>query len=241
MAISLRALTFDFWGTLYQNSYCRRDRLSLLQEALERHGHRREWGELEAAYSHGWSVWERAWREERRSISIERWLEELLGHLGAELSEEAENALGLAMEAVYLRGDEPRPVPGATEVVARLAERFPLGLISDTGLTPGWVLREVMRRDGLLPYFDALTFSDEFGTAKPDPAPFLHTLRLLGASPTEAAHIGDLPETDLRGARRVGMKAILFLGVSHREDGRELADGVFGDYSELEGLLARVG
>jgi putative hydrolase of the HAD superfamily len=145
------------------------------------------------------------------------------------------------MEAVYLRGDEPYPVPGVTEVVPRLAERFRLGLISDTGLTPGRVLRQVMRRDGLLACFDALTFSDELGTAKPHPDPFLHTLSVLVARPEEAAHIGDLPETDLKGARGVGMKAILFLGVSHREDGRGLADAVFQDYDELEGLIAGVG
>ena len=232
----LGALTFDFWGTLYQNTYARGERLRLLGDALERHGHRHSWEELEAAYGHARSVWDQIWREERRSIPIERWLDELLGYVDAELSEEAEEALGRAMEAVYLRGDEPRPVPGVTVVVPRLAERFRLGLISDTGLTPGRVLREVMRRDGLLCYFDALTFSDELGTAKPQPEPFL-----LDASPQEATHIGDLPETDMRGAREVGMKAILFLGVSHRDDGREHADGVFGDYDELEELLERVG
>jgi putative hydrolase of the HAD superfamily len=141
---------------------------------------------------------------------------------------------------MYLVGDEPRPVPGVTELLPALAERYRLGLISDTGLTPGRVLRGVMRRDGLLGHFEVLTFSDELGTAKPQPEPFLHTLRLLDVPPEKAAHIGDLPETDLRGARAVGMTTILFLGVSHREDGRELADGVFGQYDELESLLKRV-
>jgi putative hydrolase of the HAD superfamily len=237
----LEALTFDFWGTLYQNAYGRSDRLRLLKDALENYGYRAAPEELDAAYRHARSVWDQVWREERRSISIDRWVDELLGYVDAELPEEAEEALGRAMEAVYLRSDEPRPVPGVTEVVPRLAERFRLGLISDTGLTPGRVLRQVMDRDGLLSSFDALTFSDELGTAKPQPEPFLRTLRLLDAIPEQAAHIGDLPETDLRGAREVGMRVILFLGVSHREDGRELADGIFEDYGELEELLDRVG
>jgi putative hydrolase of the HAD superfamily len=168
-------------------------------------------------------------------------VDELLSYVDAELPEDAEEALGRAMEAIYLRGDEPRPVSGVTEVVPRLAQRFRLGLISDTGLTPGRVLRQVMDRDGLLSYLDVLTFSDELGMAKPQPEPFLYTLRLLDASPEEAAHIGDLPETDLRGARGVGMKTILFLGVSHRDDGRQLADGIFADYDKLEELLERVG
>ncbi|MGD2178016.1 MAG: hypothetical protein PVG71_09365, partial [Anaerolineae bacterium] len=160
----LVALTFDFWGTLYQNAYARAERLRLLGDVLERHGYRQTWEVLDAAYSHARSVWDQVWREERRSISIERWLDELLGQVDAKLPEHSEQALGRAMEAVFLRGREPRLVSSVTEVLPRLAGRFRLGVISDTGLTPGRVLRGVMRRDGLLGYFDALTFSDEFGT-----------------------------------------------------------------------------
>jgi putative hydrolase of the HAD superfamily len=98
-----------------------------------------------------------------------------------------------------------------------------------------------MRRDGLLSHFEVLTFSDELGVAKPQPKAFLDTLRGLGVSPEEAAHIGDLPETDLVGARGVGMKTVLFLGESGRDDGLPLADAVFEDYVELPGLLETLG
>ncbi len=33
----LRAVTFDLWGTLYQNAYARDERLHLLGETLARH------------------------------------------------------------------------------------------------------------------------------------------------------------------------------------------------------------
>ncbi len=236
----LQALTFDFWGTLYENAYAREDRLRLLGHVLTRHGQSRSWEEMDAAYSHARSVWDRIWREEQRSMSIGRWLGELLGCLEADLPDDAAAQLGRAIQEIYMRADEPRPVVGVREVLPVLAKRYPLGLISDTGLTPGRVLRQVMRRDGLLAFFDALTFSDELGSAKPKPEPFLHTLDQLRAEPEEAAHIGDLPETDLRGARQVGMKAVLFLGVSEREDGRKLADAIFRDYDELEQLLERL-
>ena len=233
----LAALTFDFWGTLYQNAYAVEERLRLLDEVLARHGQPRSEDQLEAAYRRAASVWDRIWREEQRSIPIERWLNEILSHLRVELPAEATGQLGRRIEEVHLHNEEPRPVAGVCEVVPQLAERFPLGLISDTGLTPGRVLRQVMDRHGLLSYFDVLTFSDELGTAKPNPRPFLHTLEFLDARPEEAAHIGDLPETDLQGARGVGMRAVLFLGVSRREDGRPLADAVFDDYSDLEHRL----
>jgi putative hydrolase of the HAD superfamily len=125
------------------------------------------------------------------------------------------------------------------EVLPRLARRYCLGLISDVGLTPGRILREILRRDGLLPHFQALTFSDETGTTKPEPGQFLRTLDALDTRPGEAAHVGDLPETDIAGARAAGMRAILFLGVSQREDGRALADAAFEEYSELEAVLER--
>jgi len=236
----LQAVTFDFWGTLYQNAYAQDERLRLLEEALARHSQPRPWTALEAAYRHAGSVWERTWREEHRSITTEHWLREMLSFLEADLPEDALAGLCRPIEEIYLHDGAPRPVPGVADVLLRLSRHYRLGLISDTRLTPGRVLRELLRRDGLLPYFRALTFSDETGAAKPLPEQFLRTLSTLKTRPEEAAHIGDLPETDLAGARAVGMKAILFLGVSHRQDGRSLADGVFEEYGELEALLERL-
>jgi len=236
----LHAVTFDFWGTLYQNVSARDERLRLLEEALICHSQPRSRTALEAAYRHAWSVWERTWREECRSITIEHWLCEMLAFLEAALPEDVLAGLHKPIEEVYLHNGTPQPVPGVADVLPRLAWRYRLGLISDVGLTPGRVLREILRRDGLLPYFRALTFSDETGTTKPLPEQFLRTLAILEARPEEAAHIGDLPETDLAGAQAVGMKAVLFLGVSDRQDGRPLADGVFEEYGELEKLLERL-
>jgi putative hydrolase of the HAD superfamily len=236
----LHAVTFDFWGTLYQNVHARDGRLDLLEEVLNRYGQPRSRATLEAAYQSAWNLWQRIWLEEHRSITTEQWLRDILGFLDAELPEDAMASLYRPIQEVFLRGDEPRPVPGVAEVLPRLSERYRLGLISDVGLTPGRVLREILRRDGLLPYFQALTFSDETGATKPLPEQFLRTLAALDAQPEEAAHVGDLPETDLTGARAAGMRVILFLGVSGRQDGRGLADATFEEYGELEELLERL-
>jgi HAD superfamily hydrolase (TIGR01549 family) len=236
----LHAVTFDFWGTLYQPTYARDERLHLLEEALARHGQSRAWAALEAAYHDAWSTWDRIWREEHRSATIEHRLRHMLDFLDADLPEDVLASLRRPIEEVYLQSNTPQPVPGVVEILPRLSRRYRLGVISDVGLTPGRVLREVLRRDGLLSHFQALTFSDETGATKPRPEQFLRTLATLEARPEEAAHVGDLPETDLAGARAAGMRAILFLGVSHREDGRTLADAVFEEYGELEKLLERL-
>ena len=236
----LKAITFDFWGTLYQNAYAHEERRCLLWTTLLQHDQPRSLDEIDKAYHHAREVWDRVWRAEQRSLSIGRWLQEMLVSLNADLPDDVKVKLGRTIQEVYLLLDEPQPVPGAVDAVAHLSQNYSLGLISDTGLTPGRVLRKVMERDGLLHHFEALTFSDEIGSAKPQPEPFLRTLVALDVQPEAALHIGDLPETDLAGARDVGMKTLLFLGVSERDDGRSLADGVFESYDELSELLERL-
>ncbi|RLC67170.1 MAG: HAD family hydrolase [Chloroflexi bacterium] len=236
----LHAVTFDFWGTLYQNAYARDERLHLLGETLACHAQPRSWEQLRAAYRHVYDTLDRLWLERHRTITAERWLREMLSWLEADLPEETVTDLRRSVEEFYLESDEPRPVAGVTEVVPRLSRRYRLGLISDVGLTPGRVLREILRRDGLLSHFGALTFSDETGATKPLPEQFLRTLAALEVRPEEAAHVGDLPETDVVGAQAAGMKAVLFLGMSRRTDGRSKADAVFEEYTELEEILERL-
>ncbi|HUV89692.1 MAG TPA: hypothetical protein VMY80_08565, partial [Anaerolineae bacterium] len=137
----LQALTFDFWGTLYQNVDGREERLNLLDQVLARHSQPRSWAALEAAYQHGWSVMTRVWREEHRTTTVEHWLHEVLAFLDASLPEDVQAALRRPLEEVHLYGNPPQPVPGVAEVLPRLAQRYRLGLISDVGLTPGRVLR----------------------------------------------------------------------------------------------------
>jgi HAD superfamily hydrolase (TIGR01549 family) len=233
----LHAVTFDFWGTLYQNANGKGERLRLLEEALARYDQPRGKAVLEAAYHHVWTVWERVWLEEHRSISVERWLREALAFLEADLPEDEIVGLRQPIEEVFLNDGMPQAVEGVTAVLPRLSERYRLGIISDTGLTPGRVLRQVLDRDGLLRHFRVLTFSDETGATKPLPQQFLRTLEILETSPEKAAHVGDLPETDLAGAQGAGMRSILFLGVSDRQDGIPFADASFETYDELEDLL----
>jgi len=236
----LKAVTFDFWGTLYDLAFPREERLTLLQEALAQHGQPSDRPDLERAVAQAWKMLDEAWRLRHRSPGVGPWLEEVMRSLGATVPDSDLAALGQAIERVYLATDKPRIVAGVADVLPILARRYPLGLISDVGLTPGRLMREILGRDGLLKHFDALSFSDEVGVTKPDQRIFRHALDELGAAPAEAVHVGDLPEAAVVGARAVGMRAVLFLGESGREDGRALADASFGDYYELPALLEKL-
>lgn len=234
----LEALTFDFWGTLYRGAYGVAPRIALIEAALDRHGQPRAREALLKSYDHAWSVVDHVWHNQHRSLPVDDWLKEVLDFAGVDLPEGTRAGLRAPIEEVLLGdGEGPALLPGVSEIVPRLARRYRLGLISDVGLTPGRVLREFLRRDGLLQHFGVLTFSDEAGATKPVREVFLRTVKALGSHPERAAHIGDLPETDLAGARAAGMLAVLFLGASRREDGLALADASFEDYAELEPLL----
>ncbi len=144
-----------------------------------------------------------------------------------------------AVEAAYTGPaltHAPLVVPGAAEAVRRLAAQgVALAVISNTGRTPGRVLRRLLERAGLLPAFRVLTFSDEVGTRKPGAEIFHRTLDAIGCDPAAAVHVGDDPAADVAGARAAGMRALHFLAAGRRPAAE--ADGAFRDFAELPTLL----
>jgi putative hydrolase of the HAD superfamily len=99
----------------------------------------------------------------------------------------------------------------AREVLQRLHElSLKIGLICNTGRETGHVLRELMRREGVLDYFDATVFSNEVGHGKPDKRIFLTAADKMGLKPTDVLHVGDNIENDVKGAQSAGMKTLLF-------------------------------
>jgi putative hydrolase of the HAD superfamily len=112
---------------------------------------------------------------------------------------------------------------------------YRIGLISNTGRTPGSTLRSVMERMDILEFFDTTTFSNEILVRKPAEGAFWTTLSALKAVARAAVHIGDDPESDIMGARRVGMKAIQILADGSRRSPE--ADFAVGSLEHLPAIL----
>ncbi len=109
----------------------------------------------------------------------------------------------------------PEIWPDTRPTLVEVARRgYRVGLVCNTGRTPGWVLRRLFGEWGILGHFEALAFSNETGVRKPDPAIFRGVLEHLGAQPENALHVGDDPVTDIAGARALGMRAVLIRGDS---------------------------
>lgn len=60
----------------------------------------------------------------------------------------------------------------------------------------------------LIPYFDHITISGQFGSGKPDPAIFTYVLQHLDVKADEALMVGDNLMTDILGASRIGIPSV---------------------------------
>lgn len=103
--------------------------------------------------------------------------------------------------------------PDALQVLQWLKkQKKKIGLICNTGLTPGFGLRDLLSRLGVSEYFDVMIFSDEVGIRKPDQRIFQLAARKLKVKPLETVHIGDNLKSDVWGAQSAGFRAIHLSG-----------------------------
>jgi putative hydrolase of the HAD superfamily len=103
---------------------------------------------------------------------------------------------------------------------------YKIGLISNTGRSPGEALRRLLQTYGILKFFNATVFSNEVLRRKPDKTIFEHAARLLGAESRDMVHVGDDPGADIWGAKQAGMRAIL-LEQSTSDPSRWRPDSLF--------------
>lgn len=99
----------------------------------------------------------------------------------------------------------------ARKVLQQLKDQNKLiGLICNTGRTPGFSLRKFLQKKGVAEYFDIMLFSNDVGIRKPDPRLFQKATQKLKVKPHEVIHVGDNLKTDVWGAKNAGLKAIHF-------------------------------
>jgi putative hydrolase of the HAD superfamily len=126
------------------------------------------------------------------------------------------NRLGIDDE----NGDLLKAVNFAFLDVKRWVRLFPevhfvLSALKDEGYELGIVsnntdeLLDRMSSLELTKYFETITYSQEAGSEKPDPATFNLALSRTGKLPRECLHIGDSFEQDVIGARLAGIQPIL--------------------------------
>ncbi len=96
-------------------------------------------------------------------------------------------------------------MPYAAEVIPRLAEHYPLTLISNGFIE---VQYQKINNSGLRPFFQHIVLSEEVGIQKPQSQIFRIALEQNGINADEAVMVGDSYFNDIAGAKAVGIDQI---------------------------------
>lgn len=102
------------------------------------------------------------------------------------------------------------PEPGIGDVLHYLVDRgITCGIISNSAF-PGTVLENELSKHGLRSMFELLISSADYGIRKPHPLLFELALHRLGLKAQDVWFVGDKLETDIAGAKQVGLYAVWY-------------------------------
>ena len=196
---SITTVTFDLWQTLLlDNRELGRARAQVrlegAQNALKQFGEEYDLDHIREAYRSCYRHCH-AIRDQNLDVAFRDQVEVFIGNISPGLvdrlpEEVAQEILAAYSDSFFVH--PPLPHVDAFNVLSQAkAAGLRIGLISNTGMTPGVAFRKFLEQHNMLDFFDTLTFSDEVKLAKPGKEIFLLTLGELGTEPAESVHVGD--------------------------------------------------
>ena len=200
----MRAVFFDFVGTLITKEGENETHLNIIREVLKRSGTDLNPEEVWEAYEEESSrlFAELAGKEARkiRDVDTEA-LRRVAERYGFSVPEEFWG-ISLEMHAKY-----GKLFPDAVDTIKALKELgLHVGIITDSDDD---YIESHLKALGIYELFDSITTSEEAGYFKPHPRPFQLALEKAGVKAKEAIYVGDNPAKDCVGARNVGMMSVL--------------------------------
>ncbi|MEO8560822.1 MAG: HAD family hydrolase [bacterium] len=235
----LRALTFDYWDTLYEGGALP-ERVALRRTAvgalLGAYGRALPEEQLRLLYDASGREAERWWSEEQRGYTTTdrlRWILDRASIAPRDGCEHVAAAADAVDNALLML--PPAMLVGAWQMLRTLQRHFTLAVISDTGFASGRAQDRLLEKDGARGYFSSTIYSMDVGHAKPRPEIFATAVDTLGIPPHEILHIGDNERTDVKGALAAGFRAVRLDVV--RAGGPSEGEFVARSYGELTEYL----
>ncbi len=222
----ITAVTFDLWQTLLLDNR----ELGRARAQVRLEGAQQALAKLDMAYDleHIREAYRACYRECRRireqnlDVGFREQVEIFINNIDGGLVDRLDEETVQDIMRVYADSFFVHPPVAHSDALSVLGDvktmGLRIGLISNTGMTPGATFRRYLDQQGMLEYFDTLTFSDEVKLSKPSNEIFLLTLRSLGAAPPETVHVGDHVQNDVVGAKRCGMKTVWITGFYENEN-----------------------
>ena len=234
--MTVQAVTFDLWDTLVYNRNYLEFRLPMLDKLLRGEGIVLGEEALLEAYTSGFRYSARVIPAEGyRHVETGEIVDKVLESVGMVSPETRLEIIKAYEEAILC--DPPKLKEGVFEALDYVRGRYKVGLISVTGVSPGRIVRGILRDHGVLDYFDVLTFSDEVKLVKPNPRLFTACIEMLGVEAAETVHIGDSYKSDVIGAIDAGMRTIWAKTREQEQKPGYVADMVVGSLREVPDVL----
>ncbi len=130
------------------------------------------------------------------------------------------------------------PYAHARGTLLKLKQRgLKLGIVSDAPIKQAWLrLAEL----NMVDFFDLVIGLEKQGKRKPHSMPFRKALKKLGVPAEEILFVGDSPERDIAGAKKLGMKTALAEYGQVTEPAKKIkADFVLRDIREIEKIVRK--
>ncbi len=204
----IKVITFDLWNTLFSNKSYSELRLKQFFQFLQERNIFLPFDKFEEVFHTKFHFSEVTFEEiEFRHIYTEDRISRVLESIDIQVPKSDIEMLKGKFESEILH-DPPQLKIGIKKTLEILAPDYQVGLISNTGVTPGKTINRVLDEYNVLQYFDSMVYSDETGLFKPHPKMFEIPLERFNCKPQNAIHIGDMLETDVKGAQDFKMKTI---------------------------------
>jgi len=120
-------------------------------------------------------------------------------------------------------------------LVERLWQEYRLALVSNFDYTP--TVHAVLKRHGLIGYFEQVVVSADLGLRKPRPELFLIPCREMRLKPDEVLFVGDNFDLDVVGAKGVGMDVAWLRRSPDSPVGPQRPDYILRRLLDLEEIL----
>jgi len=100
---------------------------------------------------------------------------------------------------------------GALRFLEALHQRYRIVVLSDTWMTPGRYIKQLLTQSGAGRYVSAYYFSDETGAYKVNGSAFSYVFARLDADPHRSVHVGDLWKSDVEAASDAGVGLVVYI------------------------------
>ena len=128
--------------------------------------------------------------------------------------------------------------PMAKEILSSLANRYRIGLVTDTETSDEISVRSALRKLHLDTFFSAVVTSTDIGITKPNSKMFIEALKRLAVTPEESLMVGNDPVRDIDGASQLGITTVLFRPSKYFDaNAANRADYVIDSLDELPALI----